>query len=542
MSILRAAVCAALFLFSPQMAQSQDVTLSSFDGGVTLSGVLESYDGEFYRVKTEYGLLTLDGSGVYCTGPACPSLDGYVAEITIAGDLGVGGALMPALFQRFGEKHGYVSRIDLASDQRFTVVLGQQDADVDVARVHFDLNDSDYGLAKFLNEEADIALSLREVSSDELSQAADKGIGKLNRAQNARILGLDGVVPVVARNNPVKEISLAQLSQVLSGEIANWLQLGGIDVPIELHLPEDGAGLLQKARSELLSDDAELVTGATRHARDTALSDAVSRSPFALGVTRFSKVDNAEAMSLLGGCGFPFQASHITVKTEDYPLTAPLFMYIPNRRFPKIIREFFAFIRTPEAAQIVAQMGFVNQTPLEIPLKAQGDRLANAILRAGDETTLGDIQDMVSELRDGQRITTTFRFEPGSSRLDAQSRANVGRLAEVLEAGIFGDREVTFVGFSDGDGGAVANRRIALRRADVVKAAVLREATLFDPKRAGVFSKGYGEAMPMACDETEWGSRVNRRVEAWLGPVKPDEQPAPPADSSVSIDTLPPEN
>ncbi|WP_082802197.1 phosphate ABC transporter substrate-binding/OmpA family protein [Falsihalocynthiibacter arcticus] len=545
MNILRAAVCAALFVFTPLLAHSQDVTLSSLDGGVTLSGALVSYDGEFYRVDTEYGVLTLDGSGVYCSGPACPNLEGYVAELSIAGAQGVAGTLLPSLFERFAQKHGYDAAREVTSDTDFTIVLAQKDGGTAVARIQFDLGTSDYGMEQFLAEDADLAVSLREATAAEQSKAIETGLGNLNLAKNARILGLDGVIPIIAKNNPVAAISLGQLSKVLSGEISNWQELGGIDVPIELHLRGAGAGLLQKISSELLTPDQQFAPSAQRHTRDEALSDAVSRSPFALGLTSLSSLGNSVPMSLLGGCGFPFQATHEAVKTEDYPLTAPLFLYVPNRRFPKVIREFFAFLSTPEAAQIVADDGFVNQTPLEIPMNSQGERLANAILQAGEETSLSDLQEMVAELRDGQRVTTTFRFEPGSSRLDAQSRANVERLAEVLEAGIFGDRSVTFVGFSDGDGGAAANRKIALRRAQVVEAAVLREATLFDPNRMGVTSKGFGEAMPMACDETEWGSKVNRRVEAWLGPIRPPEQPEPPLETMqnpVSTNTLQPEN
>jgi phosphate transport system substrate-binding protein len=26
----------------------------------------------------------------------------------------------------------------------------------------------------------------------------------------------------------------------------------------------------------------------------------------------------------------------------------------------------------------------------------------------------------------------------------------------------------------------------------------------------------FGEAMPMACDDTAWGRQVNRRVEVWV--------------------------
>lgn len=62
MRILRAAVLAALFItgmLAPALAQ--DVTLTSRDGTVSVSGTLLSFDGEFFRVDTIYGALTLDG-------------------------------------------------------------------------------------------------------------------------------------------------------------------------------------------------------------------------------------------------------------------------------------------------------------------------------------------------------------------------------------------------------------------------------------------------------------------------------------------------
>ena len=78
MIILRAATLAALFLVSlVQMLLAQDVTLTSRDGTVEISGDLLGFDGQFYRVQTIYGELTVDGSGVLCDGPACPNLVDY---------------------------------------------------------------------------------------------------------------------------------------------------------------------------------------------------------------------------------------------------------------------------------------------------------------------------------------------------------------------------------------------------------------------------------------------------------------------------------
>ncbi|HHX90478.1 MAG TPA: cell envelope biogenesis protein OmpA, partial [Paracoccus sp.] len=78
-----AAMVAALFLH--WSAHAQDVTLSSADGTLTVSGDLIAYDGEYLRLETEFGPLTLDARGLTCTGPGCPLLSGGVAEVTIEG-------------------------------------------------------------------------------------------------------------------------------------------------------------------------------------------------------------------------------------------------------------------------------------------------------------------------------------------------------------------------------------------------------------------------------------------------------------------------
>ncbi|MDA7963714.1 MAG: cell envelope biogenesis protein OmpA, partial [Ruegeria sp.] len=76
--------------------------------------------------------------------------------------------------------------------------------------------------------------------------------------------------------------------------------------------------------------------------------------------------------------------------------------------------------------------------------------------------------------------------------------------------------KLTFVGFSDGDGAANTNARIAQLRAKTVRNAVLAAIETSVPDSVEIAVDGFGEAMPMACDDTEWGRKVNRRVEIWV--------------------------
>jgi phosphate transport system substrate-binding protein len=519
MAGLRAASLAALIMgMCAGPLAAQDVLLRSHDGAVELEGDLLGFDGEFYRLDTIYGELTVDGSGVTCEGPGCPDLEAFVARAVFSGAPIIGRVLLPSLLEAFAIRDGYVLRRHdpQGGDLRLTLHARGDEATL-LGDFRFRLTSSDEGLADLLANEADIAMSLREARAGELERAQEAGLGDLTTPARMRVLALDALVPVVAPDNPVQSLSLGALSRVLSGEVGNWSALGGPDAPIDLHLwaPETGIGQAT-ADHALLKGGAALAADAVPHRDGAALANAVSANPFAFGLTPRSEQGRTWELALRGPCGFALRAERRTVKTEDYPLTAPLLLYLPARRLPKLIRDFIAYLDDPSAQLVIRRAGFVDQAPEEIGIAAQGDRFANAIAMAGAETGLEELQRMVALLAPLRRLTTTFRFEAGSARLDVQSRSNVERLADALQLGLYDNRRLVFVGFSDSQGAAAGNREIALRRAEAVRDAVVAMAETARLDRIDMSVDAFGEAMPMACDETAWGRQVNRRVEVWV--------------------------
>ena len=496
---------------------AQDVTLSSRDGTVTIRGTLLSFDGEFYRVETRFGELTVDGSGVTCDGPACPNLQAFVAEFAISGAATTGEVLIPALIEGFGMRNGYaVERLNEGPDL-VTFVLTEKTEGREAGRFSVRSSNTDEGFADLLANEADVVMALREIRPAELRLAIEAGMGNLRAAGRNRVLALDALVPIVAPGNPITQLTVPQLSSVYSGEIDNWQAFGGPDAPIIPHLLDPGKGLGQAVEDKLLLPvGAKLAASAVRHATDRDLVAAVLADPFAIGLTTASETGTAVPLGLSGDCGFALHATRENAKMEDYPLTAPVFLYMPARRMPKIVREFLAYTRTTAAQMVIRRSGFVDQLPEELPIAEQGNRFANAIARAGTEVSLNDLQRMVSTLTPYDRLTISFRFEAGSSLLDAQSRSNVEQLATALESGLYDGRSLMFVGFSDGQGDARINTKIAGDRASAVMRAVRSAAKGADFGRIALATEAFGEAMPMACDDSAWGRQVNRRVEVWV--------------------------
>ncbi len=513
----RAAVFAALLLFSAVSAMAQDVTLSSRDGKVELSGTLLGFDGEFFRLSTDYGELTVDGSGVSCTGPGCPNLQDFIAEVEMSGSATMGAVLMPALVEAFAQRSGYSVKREDVDSTRFVLSLTDTGSGKLAARFGFRASNTDEGFADLLADEADIVMALREIRPAERKLAREAGMGDLTGPNRSRVLALDAVVPVVAAGNPLRDISPQKLAQVFAGEITNWNVLGGPDAPIDLHLPDEASGLSQAIEDQVMKPSKlELSPSAIRHPVPAQIAWAVAKDTLAIGLTSFAEQHNTRVLTLGGSCGFALNASRRTIKTEDYPLTAPMFLYFPARRLPLIAREFLAFSRSGAAQNVIRRAGFVDQAPEEIPIAVQGNRFANAIAQAGDEISLEDLKRMVGVLAPMKRLTTTFRFEAGSVRLDAQSRSNVGQLAQAIEAGQYDAQRLLFVGFSDGKGLAKPNLSIALKRAEAVRDAVLNAAETANFERLELDVDAFGEAMPMACDDSAWGRQVNRRVEVWV--------------------------
>lgn len=519
MRTFSAAICAALLLFGQtDPAAAQDVTLTSRDGAVELSGTLLGFDGDYYRLDTIYGELTVDGSGVNCDGPGCPNLSNFVAELRLSGSSVIGQNLMPLLIEGFARVNGYLVQRTQIDATHVEFKLAQRETERTIARFYLRATTANEGFADLLANEADIMMSVREVHRDEVQIAQDAGMGNLEAPGRSRVLALDALVTLVAPENPLRSLSLNDLARVLTGQIDNWADLGGPDAPIDLYVPPIGSGHDQALYDLVLAPvQGNLRADAIRVPGSRDLVQRVLDDPLGLGIASFAALGAARPLTLSGSCGSVLSANRQTIKTEDYPLSAPMFLYVPARRLPKLAREFLAFTRTPLAQMVIRRGGLVDQAPEETPLNNQGDRLVNAIRVTTDkDVTLADLQRLIQTFDQRKRLSFSFRFEPGSARLDAQSRSNVQLLAQQLEAGDYDTRHLIFAGFSDGIGPADANRRISSQRAQAVLSAVRNAAETADFDRVTLTAETFGEVLPMACDDTEWGRRVNRRVEIWI--------------------------
>ena len=465
-------------------AAAQDITLTSQQGALTVTGQFIGYDGTYLQIETSYGPLTLLYGNVACDGDACPPRAGYVPHFRLAGAEKMTRVLLPGLLQSYAASLGYSVVATEADGTQLSLSL-RDDAGQDLAVFAFHPATTSEGFADLITHKADLVLAARAVSETEAARAIEVGLGNLQSNAQRRIVGFDPLIFVGSmQSGPV------DLSKIAA-----------------LHVMDPDLAATVGVRADVL------VQHNTRADFDKAMLQAGS-----VGMISLSERLGRQAKPLIDACQFVVAPDVNGFKTLDYPFANPVYIYAPERRPHPMMRGFLAWLDTPNAQRVVRRAGFIDQDLDKIPMGLQGQRLSNAIRAAGAEVPLGELQRMLRVLGARTRMTQSYRFEEGTTRLDALSLSGLRRLARMIRSGDMTDVDIMFVGFTDGRGSATTNRDLSSARAEEVKRTLLR---MFDdalPETVSVQSAAFGEAMPVGCDETARGRLVNRRVELWIGP------------------------
>lgn len=511
----------ALYALSAGAGLAERVTLKTLDNSFSVEGEITSFDGSIYTLSTSIGEISVASAIVVCEGAGCPSNkeESESAKFVIAGDRTLGLRLYPALLRDFSSSQGASTKTLQADASQLVLKFdgGEMPEDAEVTILPTASSD---GLDALFKGETQLALSTRAVQERQAQAFEEFGLGQLRDISQETIIALDALVFVNHPDNPVRAVSIDQLARIFSGEITNWSDLGGRDADINLYVREEEAhaydafnGMVMQPTGNVLSANASVFTA------DNAISNAVQNDQDGIGFTSFTGVGDAQGMSLRDECGFQSQPTEFSIKTEEYPLALPLFMYQTNAQLPSKAREFREYVLGEQAQSLVTEAGFVDQTVSIESVNTQGLRIASTVLANRDSDSIEQMLDMVVLFAAADRLSTTFRFEGADAQLTARSQADISRLAEVLATDRFANKEVIFVGFTDPSGAEELNRQLSQQRAEQVLTTVLSE----NPSLASnvrMLAVGFGEISPLGCSDTDAGRKLNRRVEVWVRDIE----------------------
>ena len=103
---------------------------------------------------------------------------------------------------------------------------------------------------------------------------------------------------VIHPDNPVRTARLRDIGKILTGEISNWKQLGGPDLPIRVVAVREGGGVLATVEARLLGPAHIAAPDAIRVQVGTQIVRVVAQEPGAIGITQLAIVKSSSAVEI----------------------------------------------------------------------------------------------------------------------------------------------------------------------------------------------------------------------------------------------------
>ena len=213
------------------------------------------------------------------------------------------------------------------------------------------------GFKSLADGSAQIANASRFIKDSEIKSCMDKNVYPVPFA-----VALDCIVPIVHKDNPVKELSHAQLKDIYSGKVTNWKEVGGADAPIVV-VGRDTSSGTYGTWQEMIMDKGEKtrVTPKAQVASSSgAMLSSVSKNKNAIGYEGMGYVNKTVKGLQVDGVS----ATAATARSGKYPLSRYLYMF--TNGWPKgEVLDFIMYMQSDAGQKIVNGTGFVSLRELK---------------------------------------------------------------------------------------------------------------------------------------------------------------------------------
>lgn len=205
------------------------------------------------------------------------------------------------------------------------------------------------GIKALIDGTTDIANSSRFLKDEEVKLALEKGVYPVPFA-----VAYDCIVPVVHPENPVKDLTMAQLKAIYMGEIKSWKELGGADKEIVVVSRDTSSGTYEVWEEKVMKKE-RVFAGALLQASSGAVAQAVSKNKYAIAYLGIGYVDKSvKALTVNGVPG-----NEETALSGKFPISRALFMFTKGWPSGETLT-FINYVLNPQKGQkFVRDAGFV---------------------------------------------------------------------------------------------------------------------------------------------------------------------------------------
>ncbi len=177
----------------------------------------------------------------------------------------------------------------------------------------------------------------------------------------ATAIAMDGIAMIVNPVNSLKNITVEQTRKIYMGEITNWKELGGPDMPIIIISRDSSSGTYETFEG-LVMNKQKITSKAEYVGSNGQMRARVQSTKGAIGYVGLGFVD--KTVKALTVNNIP--ASKKTISSGVYPIARALFMF--TNGYPKPgsnVHKFVTMYLSDDGQSIIERIGFVPLTSYE---------------------------------------------------------------------------------------------------------------------------------------------------------------------------------
>ena len=217
------------------------------------------------------------------------------------------------------------------------------------------------GIAALINKDTDIAEASREMSPEEFAQARKNGLNP-----QEFVVARDGVSVIVNPANSISKLTFKQLSDICTGKVTNWKQVGGKDQQIVVLSRDKSSGthvffLEYVVRMGNAKGTEEYAASVLMLPSSQAIADEAAGNKASIGYVGIGYVEKNKhkVISVARDVNSPYvEPSVKTILNGTYPIARPLYFYTPNAP-AGMVKDFIDFVLSDKGQKIVVEQEFV---------------------------------------------------------------------------------------------------------------------------------------------------------------------------------------
>lgn len=240
----------------------------------------------------------------------------------------------------------------LILNQEWAEAFGKTGGDVAVTG-----GGSSIGINAFINGVTDICASSRKIRKSEVDRARSRGA-----IVNEIPIALDGLAIIVHASNPISSLDMDQLRRIYIGQITNWSQVGGPDMPIVPFSRDSNSGTYGFYQETVLKNQnwgksVRFMPSTSEEAREVArTAGGIAYG----GVAYFKGKSNIKIIPIAARKGAtPVAPTEENVRNRSYPIWRYLYYYT-NGKPSGETKRFVDFVLSPQGQQIVERVGYYS--------------------------------------------------------------------------------------------------------------------------------------------------------------------------------------